>query len=146
CHSRGMRLTAAGQIFVDAARQMVSRMERLAADLDDVNTLKRGHVALYASEALVAAFLLPKVVGNGRRFPNIKTDLVIASGRQAEKALLNEQADFAVIFNASRHMDLEVIAERQNRLVAIVSRDHPLASAGKIEAGELLETNIALPP
>jgi len=145
-HSRGMRLTAAGEIFVDAAHQMVSRMERLAADLNDVNALKRGHVALYASEALVADFLLPKVTENGRLFPNIKIDLVIASGRQAEKALLNEQADFAVIFNAPGHADLQVIAERRNRLIAIVSQDHPLADAGKIEARELLEMPIALPP
>ncbi len=145
-HSRGMRPTAAGEVFIDAARQMVARMERLAADLDDVQTLKRGHVALYASEALVDDFLLPKVIENGRLYPNIKIDLVIASGRQAEKALLNEQADFAVIFNAPGHADLQIVAEQRNRLVAIVAPGHPLASVERIEAKELLDTCVALPP
>ena len=145
-HSRGMRPTAAGEVFIDAARQMVARMERLAADLDDVQALKRGHVTLYASEALVEDFLLPNVIENARLFPNIKVDLVIGSGRQAEKALLNGKADFAVIFNAPGHSDLSVVAERRNRLVAIVGRSHPLASITHIDASKLLEGSLALPP
>jgi DNA-binding transcriptional LysR family regulator len=146
-HSRGMRPTDAGEIFLDAARQVLRRMERLATDLDDVNSLRRGHVTIYSSEALVHDFLLPCITNAAALHPNITIEAVVTAGRQAEKAIIDERADIAVIFNAPSHVELEVVAESKNRLVAILPRDHPLASRKLISADELVdETRLALPP
>lgn len=146
-HSRGMRPTIAGEVFIEAAKQVLRRMDRLAADLDDVHTLKRGNVSIYASEALVPDYLMPRISEMAHTYPNIKVDMVVASGRQAERALLEERADIAVVFNAPNHSELEIVAEHQNRLVAIVGRDHPLASKETIQMADLMtDVCLALPP
>lgn len=146
-HSRGMRPTSAGEVFLDAARQVLRRMERLATDLDDVHSLRRGHVTIYSSEALVHDFLLPRITNVAITHPNITIEVVVTAGRQAEKALVDERAEIAVIFNAPSYVELEVVAENDNRLVAIVRPEHPLASRKLISADELIEdVRLALPP
>lgn len=146
-HSRGMRPTGAGEVFLDAARQVLRRMERLAIDLDDVHSLRRGHVTIYSSEALVHDFLLPHITNVAITHPNITIEVVVTAGRQAEKALVDERAEIAVIFNAPSYVELEVVAENENRLVAIVRPEHPLASRRLISADALIEdVRLALPP
>lgn len=146
-HSRGMRPTGAGEVFLDAARQVLRRMERLATDLDDVHSLRRGHVTIYSSEALVHDFLLPRITSVAITHPNITIEVVVTTGRQAEKALVDERAEIAVIFNAPSYVELEVVAENNNRLVAIVRPEHPLASRKLVSADELIEdVRLALPP
>ncbi|MBW9051148.1 LysR family transcriptional regulator [Rhizobium mesosinicum] len=146
-HSRGMRPTSAGEVFLDAARQMIRRMERLAADLDDVHSLRRGHVTVYASEALVQDFLLPLVTDMAVSYPNIKVEIVVAAGRQAEMALLEERAELAVVFNARTHAELEIVAENKNSLVAIAKRGGVLSDQKAIAAEDLIEGHsLALPP
>lgn len=146
-HSRGMRPTSAGDVFIEAARQVLRRMDQLAADLDDVHSLKRGHVSIYASEALVPDYLIPKISAMARTYPNITADIVVASGRQAERALLEERADLAVVFNAVNHSELEIVAEHRSQVVAIVSREHDLAACGTVAAADLLDgKSLALPP
>jgi len=146
-HSRGMRPTSAGEVFIEAARQVLRRMDQLAADLDDVHSLKRGHVTIYASEALVPDYLIPRISVMARTYPNIKADIVVASGRQAERALLEERADLAVVFSAASHSELEIVAEHRSQVVAIVSHEHDLAAHGAVAAVDLLDGMcLALPP
>lgn len=146
-HSRGMRPTGAGQIFLEAARQVLRRMDRLAHELDDVHSLRRGHVTVYASEALVQDFLLPIVGQMALDHPNIKTEIVVATGRQAEIALIEERAELAVIFNARSYAELETLAESKHGLVAIAAKGAQLAGRRSLSAEELLESyNLALPP
>lgn len=146
-HSRGMRPTGAGEVFLDAARQVLRRMERLATDLDDVHALRRGHVTIYSSEALVHDFLLPLITKVAITHPNIMIEVVVTAGRKAEKALVDERAEIAVIFNAPSHVELEIAAESDNRLVAIVHPEHPLSSRRLISANDLIdEVRLALPP
>jgi len=146
-HSRGMRPTSAGEVFIDAARQVLRRMDRLAADLDDVHNLKRGKISIFASEAVVPDYIMPVITDMAHAHPNIKVDLVIASGRQAEKAVVEERADIAVVFNARSHLELQIVAERRTKLVAVVAQDHFLATQDVLSSEDLRSgICIALPP
>lgn len=146
-HSRGMRPTSAGQLVAEAARQILARMDRLASDIGDVDELGRGLVRIYASQALVEHFLMPHVARMAVQYPNVKIELHVGAGRQAERALIDESADFALILTVPRHPEIEIVAERANRIVAIVSPDHPLAERGRISVAEVLaQPFAALPP
>lgn len=146
-HSRGMRPTDAGKLVVEAARQMLNRMDRLANDIDDIGTSGRGSVRLYTSQALVEHIVMPRVLRMAADFPNVKIDLQVAVGRQAERALLMDGTDFAVIITVPTHPDIEIVAERSNQVVAIVHRDHPFARRRRISAAELVMSPFAaLPP
>lgn len=146
-HSRGMRPTDAGHLLIEAARQMLARMEQLASDVDDIGAMGRGSVRLYTSQALVEHIIVPRILRLGAKYPNVKVHLHVAVGRQAERALLTDGGDFAVITTVPTHPDIEIVAERSNRVVAIVNRDHPYARRGRINVAELaLSPFAALPP
>lgn len=145
-HSRGMRPTATGHLVVDAARQMIERMDRLAADIDEVGSVGHGSVRIYVSQSLVERFLMPCVLRVARTYPHLKTDLHIAAGRQAERALVHDLADFALIVTVPDHPDIEIVAERVNRVVAVVSPDHPLAGAATITVADLIAMPYAAMP
>jgi DNA-binding transcriptional LysR family regulator len=145
-HSRGMRPTDAGQLVVEAARQMLMRMDRLANDIDDLGTSGRGSIRLYTSQALVEHIVMPRVLRMAAEYPNVKIDVQVAVGRQAERALLMDGADFAVIITVPTHPDIEIVAERHNRVVAIVHRGHPFAKRGRISAEELVMSPFAALP
>jgi DNA-binding transcriptional LysR family regulator len=145
-HSRGMRPTDAGQLMIEAARQMLARMDQLASDIDDVGAIGRGLVRLYSSQALVEHIVMPRVLRMAGKYPNVKIELQVAVGRQAERALLTDGADFAVIITVPTHPDIEIVAERGNRVVAIVNRDHPFAQRSRIDVAELVMSPFAALP
>ena len=145
-HSRGMRPTDAGELVIEAARQMLTRMDRLASDIDDIGAIGRGSIRLYTSQALVEHIVMPRVLRMASDFPNVKIDLQVAVGRQAERALLMDGADFAVIITVPTHPDIEIVAERSNQVVAIVARNHPFAQRSRISATELVMSPFAALP
>lgn len=145
-HSRGMRLTPTGHLVVEAARQMLQRMDRLAAEIDEVEAVGRGFVRIYASQSLVERFVMPCIVEMARTYPNLKTDLHIAAGRQAERALVHDLADFAMVVTAPNHPDIEIVAERSNRIVAVVSPAHPLAGRARVDVAALMDMPFAALP
>ena len=145
-HSRGMRPTDAGELLIEAARQMLARMERLASDIDDIGAMGRGSVRLFTSQALIEHIVMPRVLQMGAKYPHVKIDLQVAVGRQVERALLSDGADFAVITTVPTHPDIEIVAERENRVVAIVNRDHPFAQHRRIDVAALALKAFAVLP
>jgi LysR family cyn operon transcriptional activator len=145
-HSRGMRPTDAGALLIEAARQMLARMERLASDIDDIGAMGRGSVRLFTSQALIEHIVMPRVLQMGAKYPHVKIDLQVAVGRLVERALLSDGADFAVITTVPTHPDIEIVAKRENRVVAIVNRAHEFASLRRIEAGVLAASPFAALP
>jgi DNA-binding transcriptional LysR family regulator len=145
-HSRGMRLTPTGELVVDAARAMLQRMDRLAADIDEADGVGHGSVRIHVSQSLVERFLMPCLIRLATTSPNIKTHLHIAAGRQAERALVHDMADFALVVTAPDHPDIEIVAERPNRIVAVVSPRHPLAGAQSVAVADLMAQPFAAMP
>src|SRR5690606_33269729 len=96
--------------------------------------------------ALVEHIVMPRVLRMAEDFPNVKIDLQVAVGRQAERALLMDGADFAVIITVPTHPDIEIVAERSNQVVAIVDRAHPFAQRRRISAAELVMSPFAALP
>ncbi len=145
-HSRGMRPTPTGKLVIEAARQVIQRMERLAADVDDIESVGHGSVKIHVSQSLVERFLMPCLIRIARTYPHMKTYLHIAAGRQAERALVHDLADFALVVTAPNHPDIEIVAERPNRIVGVVSPGHPLAGTTSINVVDLLQRPFAAMP
>lgn len=145
-HSRGMRPTDAGELLIEAARQMLAWMERLASDIDDIGAMGRGSVRLYTSQALIEHIVMPRVLLMGARYPHVKIDMQVAVGRQVERALLSDGADFAVITTVPTHPDIEIVAERENRVVAIVNRSHAFAKLRRIDVAAVAAAPFAALP
>ncbi|RYF40625.1 MAG: LysR family transcriptional regulator, partial [Comamonadaceae bacterium] len=58
---RGVRLTAAGELFIGYARRRHADLEQVRSQIEDLRGVRRGRVTMAASQALAPAFL-PRVI------------------------------------------------------------------------------------
>jgi DNA-binding transcriptional LysR family regulator len=142
---RGVRLTAAGELFVAYIRSRSAQLEQVRSEIEDLQGLRRGNIKLVASQALAPAFL-PKAVASFRTtHPGVGVQVTIADHLQAIRSLRNFETDLALVFNLAPDSDIERIAEIEQKLVATMHRNHPLASKPDLRLRDCVEYPLVLP-
>ena len=142
---RGVRLTAAGELFVAYIRSRSAQLEQVRSEIEDLQGLRRGSVKVVASQALAPAFL-PKAVATFRAsHPQVTVQVSIADHLQAIRSLRNFESDLALVFNLAPDSDIECIAEIEQKLVATMHRNHPLANKRDLRLRDCMEYPLILP-
>lgn len=143
---RGMRLTAAGELFVRYIRNRSSELEQVRSQIEELQGLRRGNVRIVASQALAPSFL-PRAIGGFRQAHALAAFQVrIGDHLQALDMLRGFEADLALVFNLAPESDLDRLFELEQRLVCLMHRDHPLARRpGGLRLRDCAEYPLALP-
>ncbi len=142
---RGVRLTAAGELFVAYIRGRSAQLDQVRSEIEDLQGLRRGSVKLVGSQALAPAFL-PKAVATFRAsHPLVTVQARIGDHVQAMQALRDFEIDLALVFNLAPEADIKRIAEFEQKLVATMHRDHPLASRTELRIHECVNYPLVLP-
>ncbi len=143
---RGMRLTAAGELFVQYVRGRFSALEEVRSHIEEMQGLRRGSVQVVASQALAPEFM-PRLVADFRRtHPLVEFQVRIGDHVQALRALRAFETDLVLVFNLAIEADLEVVARFEQRLVAVMHRTHPLAQRpGGVRLRECMDYPLVLP-
>jgi DNA-binding transcriptional LysR family regulator len=144
-HSRGVRLTEAGEILSRYARQTMLDLERVRSEIDDLRALRRGTVNLCTVEAGIID-IVPRVVGDfQRRYPAVRVSVVVRGTQGVIETVLNDDADLGLAFNAPEHPDIAVAGAEEQRLYAAAAPSHRLAALRQVRIADLEEERIALP-
>ena len=131
---KGVRLTEAGELLLDYARQIFALQEQAEHALDELRGLKRGRLRIGASTT-VGVYLLPDVLVRFRRkYPEIQTRLEIERSAIVERALLRGELDLGITEMFGGADQLEATQFRSDELVPIASPKHPLARRRKVSA------------
>ncbi len=142
---RGVRLNAAGELFVAYIRSRSAHLDQVRSEIEDLQGLRRGSVKLVASQALAPAFL-PKVIASFRgHHPLVAVQAHIGDHLQAVQALRDFEMDLALVFNLAPEPDIERIAEFEQKLVATLHRDHPLAQQPELRIRDCIDYPLVLP-
>ncbi|MDN8614968.1 LysR family transcriptional regulator [Variovorax ginsengisoli] len=144
---RGMRLTAAGELFVRYIRGRAADLERVRSEIEELQGLRRGSVRLVASQALAPKFL-PGVIGEFRKaHPLVAFDVHIGDHVQAARALRSFETDLALVFNLAPEADIQRAIVVEQKLMAILHARHPLAagSASSLRLRDCAEYPVVLP-
>ncbi|QHI97777.1 LysR family transcriptional regulator [Xylophilus rhododendri] len=143
---RGMRLTAAGELFVRYIRDRSSQLDQVRSQIEELHGLRRGSVRLVASQALAPFFLPDAVAAFRRQHPLVAFQVRVGDHLQALERLRAYEADLALVFNLAPEPDVESLAEIEQRLVCLMHRGHPLARrAGGLRLRDCTDYPIALP-
>ncbi len=127
---RGMRLTAAGELFIQYVRERGAALEQVRSAIEDLKGLRRGRIRLIASQATAPAFLPAALASFRALHPLVDFQVQIADRRQAIESLRNYESDLALTFGLDADPDIEAIASFEQRLMLLMHRDHPLARTG----------------
>jgi DNA-binding transcriptional LysR family regulator len=143
--SRGVRLTAAGELFVRYIREQSADVERLKSQIEDLKGLRRGTVRIACSQALALNFLPQEIAGFRTRFPLVQFDVHVLDHERAMASLAAYEVDLVLVFRPRFLANFQPLMSLQQRLVALMAADHPLASRPTIRLRDCANYPLALP-
>ena len=128
--SQGVTLTPPGQAFVHHARLVLGQIEHLRGDLQSYAKGIKGHLRVFANTTALGEFLPPVLRDYLRSHPDVNIDLRERLSHDIVRAVSEGQTDIGIVAGAVRTENLETLPYRQDTLLLVVPRGHPLSLAG----------------
>ncbi|MFC5608741.1 LysR family transcriptional regulator [Variovorax soli] len=144
---RGMRLTTAGELFMRYVRGRAAELDQVRSEIEELKGLRRGTVRVVASQALAPRFLPQAIQAFRQSHPLVAFDVRIGDHVQAAEALRSFGTDLALVFNLEPESDIERSASLEQRLVALMHAQHPLArrTGGGLRLRDCADYPLVLP-
>jgi DNA-binding transcriptional LysR family regulator len=142
---RGVRLTAAGEVFVHYLRGQNSEVERMKSQIEDLKGLRRGTVRIACSQALALDFLPRQVAEFRTHHPLVSFELKVADHEWAMAALAAFEVDLVVVFRPQFLASFQPLMTLEQELVAVMAKDHPLAARKQLRLSDCAAYPVAMP-
>jgi len=142
---RGMRLTAAGEVFARHIRDQLADTERMRSQIEDLKGMRRGNVRIACSQALAHGFLANAVSAFRKQYPLITFDVVVSDHERAMDALATSEVDIVLVFRPPPLPGFRPLFTVQQRLMALMAVDHPLATKARLRLSDCRLYPLALP-
>jgi DNA-binding transcriptional LysR family regulator len=141
---RGVRLTAAGEVFLAYARQAISELKAVESQVEQLRGLVRGQVGVGAVES-VAGELLPSAITRFQaEHPNVRFHVRIGAPEDLVSILIADQVDLILTHYPPPRKHVAVAATAEQALCALVVSDHPLAGRSDLRLRDCLAYPLAL--
>jgi len=134
---RGCRLTEAGRILEDYALRWNTLETDAARAIEEYRGLKRGRLAIGASQT-IGGYLLPGMIAEfHRRFPEIELQLEIGNTEHVQRLLQAGAVELGLTEGTLESEELESTVFFKDELVAIAPAGHPLLKKKSVTVREL---------
>ena len=146
-HARGVRPTAAGLVFVKAARRVLAELRRVDEDMDELVSPGRGSIAL-GTLPVAASGVLPGVLSRLRELhPGIRIRL--HQGRNEELLPLLAAGEIDMIVGRLYDPAIPDQFRREtlwSEPISVLARSgHPIFESGTVDAAALRRYDLLLP-
>ena len=143
----GVRLSAAGELFVHHARRELAEMRRLRTRIEDLSGERRGHVAVGCGQAPMHG-LMPRLIAEYREaHPAVTFGVSVCTREDASMALESFAVDLAVVFEPVPSDGVETIARAVQPVRLVCRHDHPLVGGrdDEVALDDCFDWPMALP-
>ncbi|MBC6980971.1 LysR substrate-binding domain-containing protein [Caulobacter sp. 17J80-11] len=134
---RGLVLSPEGRAFLPEAQAVLARAAAAAQVLDDLAGLRRGAVAIYASQTIASYWLPPRLVRFRQAHPAVEVRLSVGNTAQVAAAVAAGEVDLGFVEGPVEDATLERTRVGADRLAVVVGVDHPWAAGAAIAPAEL---------
>jgi DNA-binding transcriptional LysR family regulator len=124
----GLRLTAAGEIFMAAGGKWQKSLGDVLARVEDLRGLKRGHVEIAIIHALTKGAIPAAIRAIHDRYPGITIGVRVLDSDDIRAVVADGEVDFGICFEPQSIRDLSVRAFAEVHLGFITLVGHPLAA------------------
>ncbi len=139
----GVQLTSAGQQLLPYIRQMVSAYETLRGQVSEWNGLRAGLIRI-GTFSSVATHWLPHIICAFQKdYPNIEYELLLGDYSEIEAWIMEGRVDCGFL-RLPAAPELQTFFLEQDRLMAVVPEQHPLAACERIAPRALCDAPFLL--
>ena len=134
----GVRLTSDGLKLLPYAKGVCAEYQKLQMQVDDLNGLQSGLIRI-GTFSSVATHWLPQIIKKFQEdYPHIDYELLLGDYSEIENWILEGRVDCGFLLMPA-HADLETIFLEQDRLLAVLPENHPLARKERFPVTALCE-------
>ncbi len=131
-------LTAAGEVLLDYARQMLNLRYTAQNAIKEMANLQQGKVTISANEHTVF-YLLPVIQRFRKLHPMIKIDVQRGVASRIPKEITAREVELGVISFTPNDPSLRVLPVMTDELTLIVAKGHPFAEKTSVSIKDLAE-------
>jgi DNA-binding transcriptional LysR family regulator len=142
---RGMRLTAAGELLVNDIRRWRVDQERSKVRLQELQGLRRGHVAVGIMECFSGSFSRDLFQRVQKQHRGMTLEIMVGGTAQNIERLVAGQLDIAICFNVPSRPEVTKLLSLDVPAGIIVGSGHPLASRPSVRFSDCLAFPMVLP-
>ena len=136
---REVRLTKAGEVFLQYASKILSSRKDLLNALSEFSQGIRGELSLGAS-TIPGEYLLPKLMGNFKKeHPHFTLSLKIADTKEIVKWVLQGDVEYGMIGGKLNHNFLHYEKYEEDEIIVVAPSGHPLTKKKKVDLVDLLK-------
>lgn len=142
---KGLRLSSSGELIIRHMRNQLLQHDYLVSEIDSLSGLRRGHVSIACSQALLPHFLPEQIATFRKAHPDVTFSVRLRDRGMAESALQDHSADIAIVLEP---MNLSVFQSELSvpqPILCLMRETHPLAAKETVRLGDCSEHPIALP-
>jgi DNA-binding transcriptional LysR family regulator len=142
--SHGVRLTAAGEIFIGYVRSSLGDLASAVSQIEQLRGLVRGEVQVAAAES-VTSDLLPQAMARFQaQYPGVRFRVRSGGTDTLLELLMADAVDLMLAHDPPPGDALQVLAELAQPLCAVLRTDHPLAGRPAIRLADCAPHPVAL--
>jgi DNA-binding transcriptional LysR family regulator len=136
---RGIRPTAAGEVLLRQAHDILGAMARTHAELSEFASGVHGSVRVLASLSALSEFLADDIARFLAQHQAVRVSVVERVSSQIVRGVREGAADLGVLWEAGDMTGLETAGYRVDHLHVVVHPSHPLARRKRLRFEETLE-------
>ncbi|MEM7717716.1 MAG: LysR family transcriptional regulator [Pseudomonadota bacterium] len=135
---RGVRLNPAGDLLLQHIRTQSSDFARLKSQVADLSGVRRGHVSIACSQALLPYFLPREISRYRDEHPGVTFSVNARDRVAAERELLEFASDIALVFEPLTMVDFEIVHASVQPIHIVMRADHPLGENDEVRLRDAL--------
>ncbi|HMJ09960.1 MAG TPA: LysR family transcriptional regulator [Polyangiaceae bacterium] len=142
---RGVRATAAGELFLAYVRRSLKELRVLEAQIEGLRGLVRGHVRIAVAESVTGRMLPNAIADYQSRHPGISFSVTVDGPKRLTESLLRDRADLILTHAPVQGAGIAILASVAQPLCVLVSPEHPLAARANLRLRDCVAFPIAMP-
>lgn len=140
----GVVPTSAGRVLEHHLREIFGRLDDLRNEISAFSEGVRGDLTVASARSIIAPFLAKELGDFNREFPLVELIVHEVENTRIIQSVVNGEAEIGV-FAAAAGLDLngaDVVPYREDRIVAVLPRNHPLAERKTLTFDDLLTEHV----
>ena len=134
----GVKLTSDGMKLLPYAKNVCAEYEKLQTQVDELNGLQSGLIRI-GTFSSAATHWLPNIIKEFQKsYPSIDYELLLGDYAEIEEWILNGRVDCGFL-RLPASSDFETAFLEQDRLLAVLPKEHPLAKLDKISIAAICD-------